>query len=75
MGVGYPAGWIIWEASNRKYFIAKPSEKDDRPDEISVQIIDSTPVSDTNGAIEVRHVPKIVTNRTSDADKLPTVKV
>ena len=35
-GGGYPAAWILWESSNRKYFIAKPVERDDKPDEIYV---------------------------------------
>ena len=35
-GGGYPAGWVIWEASHRRYYIAKARERDDRPNEMSV---------------------------------------
>jgi hypothetical protein len=59
MGSGFPAGWIIWEASHRRYFIARPSERDDRPDEILVQTIESNRIGSRDGpeSWQVRKVP------------------
>ena len=54
-GGGYPAGWVIWEASHRRYYIAKASERDDRPDEISVQVMGST--IQHNKGHEIRPLP------------------
>lgn len=37
-GFGYPAGWVIWEQSARKYFQVRRSERDDKKDDINVRV-------------------------------------
>jgi hypothetical protein len=56
---GYPAGWVIWEASNRRYFTATPQERDDRPDDIYVCIRGTEPYSNVDTR-EVRRIPEFV---------------
>lgn len=58
IGAGYPAGWIIWESSNRRYYIATASERDDLPNEISVQVMSSGMQHSTEH--DVRHLPSHV---------------
>jgi len=60
MGQGFPAPWVIWESSNRRYLIAKPSERDDTPDELSVQEMKSIPYGKL-GSVETKVIPQIVT--------------
>jgi len=61
MGGGYPAAWVIWEASNRRYIIAKPSERDDRPDDIVVRTIQSSQGGPRDeGTVETRTVPPVL---------------
>jgi hypothetical protein len=59
MSGGYPAGWVIWEAANRRYFIATPHERDDRPDDINVYIKGTKPYSHVDSH-EVRRIPEFV---------------
>ncbi|KAG0651978.1 hypothetical protein D0Z07_1213 [Hyphodiscus hymeniophilus] len=56
MSGGYPAGWVIWEAANRRYFIATPHERDDRPDDINMYIKGTKPYSYVNSH-EIRRIP------------------
>lgn len=56
---GYPAGWVIWEAANRRYFVATPHERDDRPDDIDVYIKGTKPYSHVDSH-EIRRIPDFV---------------
>jgi hypothetical protein len=59
MSGGYPAGWVIWEAANRRYFTATPHERDDRPDDINVYIRGTKPYSNVD-THEIRRIPDFV---------------
>lgn len=59
VGIGYPAGWVIWEASNRRYFVARENERDDKKDEIVVEVFQSHPLTVVERRREVRDVPEI----------------
>ena len=59
MSGGFPAGWVVWEAANRRHFIATPHERDDRPDDISVHIKGTKPYSNVDSH-EIRKVPRFI---------------
>ena len=59
MSGGYPAGWVIWEAANRRYFTATPHERDDRPNNINVYIKGTKPYSNVD-CHEIRRIPDFV---------------
>jgi hypothetical protein len=51
-----PAGWLIWEAANRRYYTITPHERCDRPDDINVHIKGTKPWSDVD-LHEIRRIP------------------
>jgi hypothetical protein len=55
IGFGHPAPWVLWEQNVRRYFVVKPSERDDRPDEIEVQKMDWKGVAN----LQVVTVPRL----------------
>jgi hypothetical protein len=59
MSAGYPAGWVVWEAANRRYFLATPHERDDQPDDINVYIKGTKPYSNVDSH-EIRRIPEFV---------------
>lgn len=59
MSSGYPAGWVVWEAANRRYFIATPHERDDRPNDINIYTKGTKPYSNVDSH-EIRRIPEFV---------------
>jgi hypothetical protein len=49
--------WERWEEANRRYYIVRPSERNDRPDEIRVSVMVGREVNDNPKRAETRRVP------------------
>lgn len=59
LGSGYPAGWLVWEAANRRYFVATAPERDDVEDHINVHVMKAGLMGDLIESWEVKRLPKV----------------
>ncbi|KAL9617794.1 MAG: hypothetical protein Q9160_007448 [Pyrenula sp. 1 TL-2023] len=51
-GVGYPAGWVIWESSASSHWRVLPNERDDRMDEPVLRVVKGPRIAEADGKMD-----------------------